>query len=147
MYLYVQNLPDLLIHSQMKLDDSCIAMLNNFYAEGADSWGSKGLRYCYVVFFQVWYDMAWYHKKWFVCEDSDKLMNFAFVVNIVFHLYLFVRRHDLDIVTCVTQCQNKSTLCGDWLIESLESTVWLLEFDQFKGPTLLKLCCVPIRIY
>ena len=26
---------------------------------------------------QVWHDIACYHKKWFVCEDSDKLMEFA----------------------------------------------------------------------
>ena len=26
---------------------------------------------------QVWHDIACYHKKWFVCEDSDKLMDFA----------------------------------------------------------------------
>merc|ERR1711934_1193830 len=43
-----------------KHDEACIAMLNNFYADGA-----------------VWHDIACYHKKWFVCEDSDKLMDFA----------------------------------------------------------------------
>ena len=41
-------------------DEACIAMLNNFYADGA-----------------VWHDIACYHKKWFVCEDSDALMEFA----------------------------------------------------------------------
>jgi len=41
-------------------DEACIAMLNNFYADGA-----------------VWHDIACYHKKWFVCEDSDTLMDFA----------------------------------------------------------------------
>ena len=43
-----------------KHDEACIAMLNNFYADGA-----------------VWHDIACYHKKWFVCEDSDSLMDFA----------------------------------------------------------------------
>ena len=37
-----------------------IAMLNNFYGDGA-----------------VWHDIACHHKKWFICEDSDKLMDFA----------------------------------------------------------------------
>lgn len=43
-----------------KHDEACIAMLNNFYGDGA-----------------VWHDIACYHKKWFICEDSDKLMEFA----------------------------------------------------------------------
>ena len=41
-------------------DEACIAVLNNFYADGV-----------------VWHDIACYHKKGFVCEDSDKLMEFA----------------------------------------------------------------------
>ena len=41
-------------------DEACIAVLNNFYGDGA-----------------VWHDIACYHKKWFICEDSDKLMEFA----------------------------------------------------------------------
>ena len=60
-------------------DEACIAMLNNFYADGAVSdiitrytghHDNGGME-------QVWHDIACYHKKWFVCEDSDKLMEFA----------------------------------------------------------------------
>ena len=35
-------------------------MLNNFYADGV-----------------VWHDIACYHKKYFVCEDSPKLLDFV----------------------------------------------------------------------
>jgi len=41
-------------------DEACLAVLNNFYGDGV-----------------VWHDIACYHKKGFVCEDSDKLMEFA----------------------------------------------------------------------
>ena len=57
-------------------DESCIAMLNNFYGDGAVSWAFRFFHSC-IFFFQVWHDIACYHKKWFVCEDSDKLMDFA----------------------------------------------------------------------
>ena len=60
-----------------KHDESCIAMLNNLYGDGAVSCVSKGFKVCYIFFLQVWHDIACYHKKWFVCEDSDKLMDFA----------------------------------------------------------------------
>ena len=56
-------------------------MLNNFYGDGAVS---SNFSYEYLPSFhltgispQVWHDIACYHKKWFICEDSDKLMDFA----------------------------------------------------------------------
>ena len=60
-------------------DEACIAMLNNFYADGAvsaiiTSYSGRDDNGGVV---QVWHDIACYHKKWFVCEDSDKLMEFA----------------------------------------------------------------------
>jgi hypothetical protein len=30
-----------------------------------------------IIILQVWHDIACYHKKPFVCEDSDTLMEFA----------------------------------------------------------------------
>ena len=41
-------------------DEACLAVLNNFYADGV-----------------VWHDIACYHEKFFVCEDSDDLLDFA----------------------------------------------------------------------
>ena len=41
-------------------DEACLAVLNNFYADGV-----------------VWHDIACYHEKYFVCEDSDDLLEFA----------------------------------------------------------------------
>ena len=41
-------------------DEACLAVLNNFYADGV-----------------VWHDVACYHEKFFVCEDSDDLLDFA----------------------------------------------------------------------
>ena len=43
-----------------KHDEACIAMLNNFYADGA-----------------VWHDIACYHTKPFICEDSDQLLEYV----------------------------------------------------------------------
>ena len=79
-----------------KHDEACIAMLNNFYADGAVCFidmiiiiikaSSKTISFkllyhlkikSHPPLVQVWHDIACYHKKWFVCEDSDKLMDFA----------------------------------------------------------------------
>ena len=43
-----------------KHDEACLAVLNNFYADGV-----------------VWHDIACYHEKYFVCEDSDELLEIA----------------------------------------------------------------------
>nr|ADD24198.1 L-selectin [Lepeophtheirus salmonis] len=40
-------------------EESCIAVMNNFYNDGI-----------------VWHDIACYHKKPFVCESSDQLMDY-----------------------------------------------------------------------
>jgi len=40
-------------------DEACLAVLNNYYEDGI-----------------VWHDIACYHKKPFVCEDSDELIKF-----------------------------------------------------------------------
>ena len=88
--------PSLFAQVEGKHDEACIAMLNNFYADGAVSFIIfvividiiKGLvkfittqldidRLIFEHVGQVWHDIACYHKKWFVCEDSDKLMDFA----------------------------------------------------------------------
>lgn len=42
-----------------KNDEACLAVLNNYYKDGV-----------------VWHDIACYHKKLFVCEDSDTLLEF-----------------------------------------------------------------------
>ncbi len=42
-----------------KNDEACLAVLNNYYGDGI-----------------VWHDIACYHKKPFVCEDSDELLEF-----------------------------------------------------------------------
>lgn len=42
-----------------KNDEACLAVLNNYYEDGI-----------------VWHDIACYHKKPFVCEDSDDLIRF-----------------------------------------------------------------------
>lgn len=42
-----------------KNDEACIAVLNNYYKDGI-----------------VWHDIACYHKKPFVCEDSDELLEY-----------------------------------------------------------------------
>ena len=44
---------------QGKNDEACLAVLNNYYKDGI-----------------VWHDIACYHKKPFVCEDSDDLIRF-----------------------------------------------------------------------
>ncbi|KAK3933390.1 Leucine--tRNA ligase [Frankliniella fusca] len=41
-------------------DESCLAILNNFYNDGIN-----------------WHDVACHHLKPFVCEDSDELLNFV----------------------------------------------------------------------
>lgn len=41
-------------------DESCLSILNNFYGDG-----------------MKWHDVACYHRKPFVCEDSDELLNFV----------------------------------------------------------------------
>ncbi|XP_014294107.1 uncharacterized protein [Halyomorpha halys] len=41
-------------------DESCLAILNNFYQDGVK-----------------WHDVACHHLKPFVCEDSDELLNFV----------------------------------------------------------------------
>ncbi|KAJ8876000.1 hypothetical protein PR048_023908 [Dryococelus australis] len=41
-------------------DESCLAILNNFYNDGVK-----------------WHDVACHHVKPFVCEDSDELLNFV----------------------------------------------------------------------
>jgi len=41
-------------------DEACLAILNNFYNDGLK-----------------WHDVACYHKKPFVCEDSDELLNYV----------------------------------------------------------------------
>jgi hypothetical protein len=40
-------------------DEACLAVLNNYYKDGV-----------------VWHDIACYHKKSFVCEDSDQLLEY-----------------------------------------------------------------------
>ena len=40
-------------------DEACLAVLNNYYKDGI-----------------VWHDIACYHKKPFVCEDSDDLLEY-----------------------------------------------------------------------
>lgn len=40
-------------------DEACLAVLNNFYADGI-----------------AWHDIACYHKKPFICEDNQNLLNF-----------------------------------------------------------------------
>ena len=40
-------------------DEACLAILNNFYGDGA-----------------VWHDIACYHPKYFVCEDTDVLKRY-----------------------------------------------------------------------
>jgi len=40
-------------------DEACLAVLNNYYTDGV-----------------VWHDIACYHKKPFVCEDSDELLEY-----------------------------------------------------------------------
>lgn len=42
-----------------KNDEACLAVLNNYYKDGV-----------------VWHDIACYHKKPFVCEDSDELLEY-----------------------------------------------------------------------
>jgi len=42
-----------------KNDEACLAVLNNYYKDGI-----------------VWHDIACYHKKSFVCEDSDQLLEY-----------------------------------------------------------------------
>jgi len=41
-------------------DEACLAVLNNYYGDGV-----------------VWHDIACYHKKSFVCEDSDELLEYV----------------------------------------------------------------------
>jgi hypothetical protein len=41
-------------------DEACVAILNNFYQDGV-----------------AWHDVACSHKKHFVCEDSDEILNFV----------------------------------------------------------------------
>ncbi|XP_043263677.1 C-type lectin 5 isoform X2 [Colletes latitarsis] len=41
-------------------DESCLSILNNFYNDGVK-----------------WHDVACHHRKPFVCEDSDELLNFV----------------------------------------------------------------------
>ncbi|XP_043526203.1 L-selectin [Frieseomelitta varia] len=41
-------------------DESCLSILNNFYNDGIK-----------------WHDVACHHRKPFVCEDSDELLNFV----------------------------------------------------------------------
>ncbi len=45
---------------QGKNDEACLAVLNNFYADGV-----------------VWHDIACYHEKYFVCEDNEELIDFV----------------------------------------------------------------------
>ena len=61
-----------------KHDEACIAMLNNFYADGVVSLmqQTKAMQYLHLTG-QVWHDVACYHKKWFVCEASDALLRSA----------------------------------------------------------------------
>lgn len=40
-------------------DEACLAVLNNFYADGV-----------------VWHDIACYHEKYFICEDNPALMQY-----------------------------------------------------------------------
>ena len=40
-------------------DEACLAVLNNYYKDGI-----------------AWHDIACYHKKPFVCEDSDELLKY-----------------------------------------------------------------------
>lgn len=42
-----------------KNDEACLAILNNYYSDGV-----------------VWHDIACYHKKSFICEDSDELLEY-----------------------------------------------------------------------
>jgi hypothetical protein len=45
-------------------DEACLAVLNNFYADGVK-----------------WHDIACYHEKPFICEDSDELLNYVRATN------------------------------------------------------------------
>lgn len=51
---------DLLVLLVQGNDESCLAILNNFYNDGIK-----------------WHDVACHHVKPFVCEDSDELLNFV----------------------------------------------------------------------
>lgn len=52
--------PDNREFSETGTDESCIAILNNFYQDGVK-----------------WHDVACNHVKPWICEDSDELLNFA----------------------------------------------------------------------
>ena len=73
---YDVNVSALLFKVEGKHDEACIAMLNNFYGDGAVNLNSSKICRLTVIS-KVWHDIACYHKKWFICEDSDKLMDFA----------------------------------------------------------------------
>lgn len=47
-----------------KTPESCLGVLNNIYEDGV-----------------TWHDIACYHEKPVLCEDSDSLLNFARAVN------------------------------------------------------------------
>ncbi|KAK8726990.1 hypothetical protein OTU49_009867 [Cherax quadricarinatus] len=52
--------PDNREFTETRTDESCIAILNNFYNDGI-----------------VWHDVACHHVKPWVCEDSEELLRFA----------------------------------------------------------------------
>nr|CAD7203898.1 unnamed protein product [Timema douglasi] len=45
-------------------NESCLAVLNNVYSDGIS-----------------WHDVACYHEKPFICEDSDELLNYVAATN------------------------------------------------------------------
>lgn len=63
-------------------DESCLSILNNFYNDGlkwVKSMKSESFRSTFHVIktFRQQHDVACYHLKPFVCEDSDELLNFV----------------------------------------------------------------------
>ena len=61
--------------------ESCLALLNNLYNDGVRDLAFK-VRLLTICFPQVkWHDVACYHRKHVLCEDSETLLDYVKATN------------------------------------------------------------------
>ena len=60
--------------------ESCLGLLNNIYEDGI-RWTDLSLSFLRTYHLFRWHDIACYHPKPYMCEDSDALLEYVAATN------------------------------------------------------------------
>ena len=60
--------------------ESCLGLLNNIYEDGI-RWSDLSISFFHTYHLFRWHDIACYHPKPYMCEDSDALLEYVAATN------------------------------------------------------------------